>query len=47
MWPFIFLEVELAQEVSLMKQTGLLCFADEPENPFVTSVLASFEQVLF
>ena len=44
---FVFLEVELTQEVSLMKQTGLLCFADEPENPFVISVLASFEQVLF
>jgi len=36
--------LEEAMEVSLMKQTGLLCFADEPENPFVTSVLASFEQ---
>ena len=35
----------LLQGVNLMKQTGLLCFADEPQNPFVTSVLASFEKV--
>ena len=38
--------MNVTQEVTLMKQTGLLCFADEPQNPFVTSVLASFEQVM-
>ena len=36
----------MIQGVTLMKQTGLLCFADEHQNPFVTSVLASFEQVM-
>ena len=36
----------MTQGVTLMKQTGLLCFADEPQNPFVTSVLASFQQVI-
>ena len=36
----------MIQGVTLMKQTGLLCFADEPQNPFVTSVLASFQQAI-
>jgi len=37
-------QLEESMGVTLMKQTGLLCFADEPQNPFVTSVLASFQQ---
>jgi len=37
-------QLEETMGVTLMKQTGLLCFADEPQNPFVTSVLASFQQ---
>jgi len=37
-------QIEKLQSATLMKETGLLCFADEEENPFLNGVISSFAQ---